>query len=175
MARRRAQVQPGKKVAILGAGPIGLITAIIAAAFGADTIVITDVSSSKLAFAAQHCPRTQTLLTNPSDGPADVAQQLQQQCFQGSAPEVVIDCAGFQQTLETGLRVVAAGGKMVLVGMGQERMMVPAALLTVKEVDLLGSFRCASCRLGGLWCLKGSAYHANILTACAAAVLPPSP
>jgi L-iditol 2-dehydrogenase len=134
-------VQPGKKVAILGAGPIGLITAITAAAFGADAIALTDVSKTKLGFATQHCPWAKTLLINPADGPADVAQQLQQQCFQGSAPEVVIDCAGFQQTVETGLRVVAAGGKVVLVGMGQERLSVPALLLTVKEVDLLGSFR----------------------------------
>jgi len=128
-------------VAILGAGPIGLITAIVAAAFGADAIAITDISTTKLGFASQHCPRAQPLLINPKDSPADVADQLLQQCFGGSAPEVVIDCAGFQQTLETGLRVVGAGGKVVLVGMGQEHMSIPATLLTVKEVDLLGSFR----------------------------------
>lgn len=138
---RRAQVQPGKKVAILGAGPIGLITAIVAAAFGADAIAITDISTTKLGFASQHCPRVQPLLINPKHSPAGVAEQLLQQCFEGSAPEVVIDCAGFQQTLETGLRAVGAGGKVVLVGMGQEHMSIPATLLTVKEVDLLGSFR----------------------------------
>jgi threonine dehydrogenase-like Zn-dependent dehydrogenase len=140
---RRAQVQPGKKVAILGAGPIGLITAIVAAAFGADAIAITDISHTKLTFASQHCPRVQPLLISPADTPADVAATLTQCCFQGSAPEVVIDCAGFQQTLEAGLRVVAPGGRVVLVGMGQEYMRMPATLLTVKEVDLLGSFRWA--------------------------------
>lgn len=138
---RRAQAAPGKKVAILGAGPIGLITAIVAAAFGADTIAITDISSTKLGFASQHCPRVHPLLISPKDSPSEVAAQLQQKCFGGAAPEVVIDCAGFQQTLETGLRVVAAGGRVVLVGMGQEHMTIPATLLTVKEVDLLGSFR----------------------------------
>lgn len=143
-ACRRAQVQPGKKVAILGSGPIGLITAMVAAAFGADSIAITDKSSSKLGFAAQHCPRVQTLVVNPDDSPAAVAEQLQQQCFAGSAPECVIDCAGFQQTLETGLRVVAPGGKVVMVGMGQEEMQLPAIILTVKEIDLLGSFRYAN-------------------------------
>lgn len=138
-------MQPGTKVAILGAGPIGLITAIVAAAFGADAVAITDISASKLDFASQHCPRVQPLLINPSDSPTDVAGKLQRQCFDGAAPEIVIDCAGFQQTLETGLRVVAAGGRLVLVGMGQESMNIPATLLTVKEVDLLGSFRCVWC------------------------------
>jgi threonine dehydrogenase-like Zn-dependent dehydrogenase len=134
-------VQPGRKVAILGAGPIGLITAIVAAAFGADSISITDISSTKLGFASQHCPRVQPLLISPTAGPAEVAASLRQQCFGGTEPEIVIDCAGFQQTLQTGLRVVAPGGRVVLVGMGQEQMAIPATLLTVKEVDLLGSFR----------------------------------
>lgn len=141
LSLRRAQVQPGKKCAVLGAGPIGLIVAMVAAAFGADAIAITDVSTTKLDFASQHCPRVQPLLINPNDSPTDVAEQLQQCCFAGASPEVVIDCAGFQQTLETGLRVVKEGGVVVLVGMGQEHMSIPAALLTVKEVDLLGSFR----------------------------------
>jgi threonine dehydrogenase-like Zn-dependent dehydrogenase len=56
-------------VAILGSGPIGLITAMVAAAYGADTVAITDKSSSKLGFAAQHCPRVQTMVVSPDDSP----------------------------------------------------------------------------------------------------------
>jgi threonine dehydrogenase-like Zn-dependent dehydrogenase len=134
-------VQPGKKVAILGAGPIGLITAQVAAAFGADVIAITGTSDTKLGFASQHCPRVQPLLINRTDDPADVAAALTQSCFKGSAPEVVIDCVGVQQTLETGIRVVAPGGRVVMVGMGEECLRLPATLLTFKEVDLMGSFR----------------------------------
>ncbi|CAN0435839.1 unnamed protein product, partial [Scytosiphon promiscuus] len=42
-ACRRAGVTPGQKVAILGAGPIGLVTMMVAKAFGAAVTVVTDV------------------------------------------------------------------------------------------------------------------------------------
>lgn len=59
----------------------------------------------------------------------------------GLQPDVVIDCVGVQSTLEAAVRAVAPGGKIVLVGMGSEQLLLPATLLTCKEVDLLGSFR----------------------------------
>eukprot|EP00775_Hariotina_reticulata_P005550 gene5550-5786_t len=61
-----------------------------------------------------------------------------------AAPDIVIDCVGVQQTLDTAVRAVAAGGKVVLVGMGAEDITLPAQLMTCKEVDLLGSFRYAN-------------------------------
>ena len=41
-------VQPGQKVAVLGAGPIGLVTMMVAKAFGAAVTVVTDVSEERL-------------------------------------------------------------------------------------------------------------------------------
>jgi hypothetical protein len=110
-----------------------------------------DVRQSCLDFAAQHYNAT-TLLTTPQQSPTDVAQQLQHKlaavagtdAATGLQPDVVIDCVGMQQTLEAAVRVVAPGGKIVLVGMGSEQLQLPATLLTCKEVDLLGSFRCAA-------------------------------
>ncbi|WIA20572.1 hypothetical protein OEZ85_004961 [Tetradesmus obliquus] len=153
-ACRRAQVQPGKSVAVLGAGPIGLVVLMCAQAFGADQVVITDVRQSCLNFAAQHYAAT-TLLTTPQQTPSDLAQQLQHTLAAAAAgadptpaaataagvPDIVIDCVGVQQTLEAAVRAVAPGGKIVLVGMGSDQLQLPATLLTCKEVDLLGSFR----------------------------------
>jgi L-iditol 2-dehydrogenase len=116
-----------------------------------------DVRQSCLDFAAQHY-NAATLLTTPQHTPADVAQQLQKtlaaaaaghqptaadaaDTLAGIQPDVVIDCVGMQQTVEAAVRAVAPGGKIVLVGMGSEQLLLPATLLTCKEVDLLGSFR----------------------------------
>jgi threonine dehydrogenase-like Zn-dependent dehydrogenase len=151
----------------------------VAAAFGADTVAITGTRDTKLTFASQHCPRVQPLLINPSDAPADVAAALSQRCFQGSAPEVVIDCVGVQQTLETAIRVVVPGGKVVMVGMGQEDIQLPATLLTFKEVDLMGSFRyvcpgsCSEHRVQGhpdsIWSPKfGVVRQQRVVSLCAA-------
>lgn len=45
--------QPGQKVAILGAGPIGLVSMMVAKAFGAAELVVTDVSDERLRVAKE--------------------------------------------------------------------------------------------------------------------------
>lgn len=44
----------GLAVAVLGAGPIGLLCAVTAVAFGAVSVVLCDVSSDRVAFAREH-------------------------------------------------------------------------------------------------------------------------
>lgn len=153
-------MQPGKSVAVLGAGPIGLLVLMCAKAFGADQVVITDIRQSNLDFVSQHYKAT-TLHTRPDLKPAEVAALLQQAFTEGDvahsaaaaataagqpsavlrSPDIVIDCVGVQQTLEAAVRAVAPGGTVVLVGMGAEELQLPATLVTCKEIDLLGSFR----------------------------------
>jgi len=50
-ACQRAGVTAGSVVAVMGAGPIGLVSFLVAKAFGADRVVITDVSAERLEFA----------------------------------------------------------------------------------------------------------------------------
>ena len=50
-AVRRGGVAPGKRVAVLGAGPIGLMVLMAARVFGADRVVISDLENEKLAIA----------------------------------------------------------------------------------------------------------------------------
>jgi hypothetical protein len=52
-AVRRGGVSVGKRVAVLGAGPIGLVTLMSARVFGADAVVATDLSARKLDVAVQ--------------------------------------------------------------------------------------------------------------------------
>jgi L-iditol 2-dehydrogenase len=51
-ACRRAHVAPGTRVLVTGAGPIGLIAAQAARAYGADSLTVTDVNPYRLAVAA---------------------------------------------------------------------------------------------------------------------------
>jgi len=48
---RRAQLAPGKTVLVTGAGPIGLIAAQTARAYGADAVTVTDVNPHRLRLA----------------------------------------------------------------------------------------------------------------------------
>lgn len=138
----RAGVQPGKTVVILGAGPIGMVTLLCAKAFGADAIAVTDIKESNLQLVESYgATPVQVSLREP---PQEISSRLKGALAAASGVDVVIDCAGFQQTLDTAMDVVTPGGKIVLVGMGQEHLKLPAHVLTCKEIDLCGSFRYAN-------------------------------
>ena len=53
-ACQRAEIRPGSRVLVAGAGAIGIIAAQTARAFGASEVYITDVSPERLAFARDH-------------------------------------------------------------------------------------------------------------------------
>ncbi|KAK2076783.1 hypothetical protein QBZ16_005009 [Prototheca wickerhamii] len=138
-ACRRGGVCPGKRVLVLGAGPIGLVALVCAKAFGADAVAITDVRQEALDKArelgADHTLRIETQQTGE-----DVADRVKAlACPEGF--DVVIDCAGFESTMRTALAAAAAGGRVVLVGMGQTEMSLPLGSASIREVDILGCFR----------------------------------
>jgi L-iditol 2-dehydrogenase len=134
----KANIRPGMRVLITGAGPIGLVTLLSAGAFGASEIVITDVDERRLAIAAAAAPGVKALCVAGKTmaevlvmigGPASV--------------DVTMDCAGFETTVEVALEATTNGGKVLLIGMGcsTRSMHVPLLPAAIREVDLLGSFR----------------------------------
>ena len=47
-AAKRVDLQPGSTVAIMGMGPVGLMTVVVAKAFGASNIIVTDLEDARL-------------------------------------------------------------------------------------------------------------------------------
>uniref|UniRef100_A0A1D2A890 Enoyl reductase (ER) domain-containing protein n=1 Tax=Auxenochlorella protothecoides TaxID=3075 RepID=A0A1D2A890_AUXPR len=138
-ACRRSGVSPGKRVLILGAGPIGLVALLSASAFGADCVAITDLRQEALDLARELGARV-TQRTLHDETPEEAARKLKE----SAAPDgfdIVIDCAGFESTMQTALAAAAPGAKVVLVGMGQVEMKLPLGSASIREVDILGSFR----------------------------------
>lgn len=141
-ACRRGKVEPGKNVVILGAGPIGLMTLAAALSFGATSVTITDINPDNIKLAQKmgatntHChPRTAT--------PPEIAEYLKK-LLSPIGPEIVIDCVGFESTVQTAIRCCCMGGKVVVVGMGQDNMTLPMSTVGVHELDVLGCFRYAN-------------------------------
>jgi L-iditol 2-dehydrogenase len=124
-ACRRAGVAPGKKVAIMGAGPIGLVTLLAAQAFGADVVAITDLQQKNLDLAAEICPGVLTHVVPSGEEPENTAMALKNAAREATRDdtlggfEIVIDCAGFEPTVRTALAVAGPGGRVVMVGLGQ--------------------------------------------------------
>ncbi|MCR4403651.1 MAG: alcohol dehydrogenase catalytic domain-containing protein [Firmicutes bacterium] len=132
-AVKRARVAPGDTVAILGAGPVGLLTLQVAKASGAFTVV-ADVMAWKLELA-----RRLGADAAISGSRQDLLAALEEATRQRGA-SVVIETAGVPSTVEAALQLVAPGGRVILVGLAQTAAEVVPSRIVSNEVDVLGSY-----------------------------------
>ncbi|WP_309082137.1 NAD(P)-dependent alcohol dehydrogenase [Zhihengliuella sp.] len=128
-ACRRAGVVPGAKVLITGAGPIGVLTAQVARAFGATEVIISDPIPHRRAYAEA---RGVTLALDPAE--ADLGRYDQH--F-----DVYIDASAHAGAIGSAFPAIRPGGTAVLVGMGGLNLEVPIALIQHREITLTGTYR----------------------------------
>lgn len=131
----KAGVRPGSRVLVTGAGPIGLLVTQVARAFGASSVVVTDVNVHRLALAAR-LGATRTI---------DVSTQDLATAFDDtSAPDVFIDASGVPAVVKAGVRALARAGRAVLVGMGADEVALPVSRIQNFELTVTGTFRYAN-------------------------------
>ena len=125
-ASRKAEVKPGERVLVTGAGPIGLLAGQVARAFGAAQVTITDVSEFRLGVA-----RTLGLDARAATDP--LTQEY----------DVLIECSGAPAAVRSGMRALARAGRAVLVGMGPDEVPMEVPLIQTRELQVTGTFRYA--------------------------------
>jgi L-iditol 2-dehydrogenase len=130
-ACRRGGVAPGARVLVTGAGPIGLVCAQAARAYGASEVVVTDVNASRLALAEQ----LGAVAVDVSRTPVGEA---------GVEPDVLLECSGHPAATRDAIRTVARAGRVVLVGMGSDELALPLPYVQDHELVLTGAFRYAN-------------------------------
>jgi L-iditol 2-dehydrogenase len=148
-ACERAEIRPGSRVLIAGAGPIGIIAAQAARAFGATEIHISDISDDRLAFALQHGA---THAINPKT-----------QSTEGLAVDAFIDASGAPQAVSSGILAVGPAGRVVLVGLGADTIDIPIAHIQNNEIWLSGVFRYTNTWPLGIQLLASGAIDLDIL------------
>ncbi|XP_066492333.1 sorbitol dehydrogenase [Tiliqua scincoides] len=136
-ACRRAGVTLGSKVFICGAGPIGLVTLLIAKVMGAAQVVISDLSAPRLEKAKEL--GADFTIQIRSEKPEEVAHIVKNTL--GCMPEITVECTGVEASIHTGIYATRSGGTMVLVGLGSEMVTLPIVNAAVREVDIKGIFR----------------------------------
>lgn len=139
---RQAQITPGQSVVVMGAGPVGLLCAAVARAFGADLVCSVDVVDSKLEV-ARRLAATHTYSAK-SVSPQENANNLKELLGRPGGVDAVIDASGAASSIQTSLHVVRAGGTFVQGGMGRSDIEFPIMALCQKEVTARGSFRYGS-------------------------------
>jgi 2-desacetyl-2-hydroxyethyl bacteriochlorophyllide A dehydrogenase len=131
-AVRRANVQPGQNVLVVGAGPIGIAAALFAQLKGGNVTVL-DAREDRLAFCRSALNVPHTVVANAND--KDRLSELSN----GEFFDVVFDATGNVKAMERGLEFVAHGGTYVLVSIVLDRISFPDPEFHKRETTLLGS------------------------------------
>ena len=136
-AAAKARIVPGDVAVVLGAGPIGMVTALAALAGGCSRIVIADPVAAKLELAAALGPVVPVLAGNES--PAEVARAL----TGGWGADIVFECSGAAAAAAGVVEPLRPGGCAVLVGMPGEPIAFDVVAAQVKEARVETVFRYA--------------------------------
>ncbi|GMT17004.1 hypothetical protein PFISCL1PPCAC_8301, partial [Pristionchus fissidentatus] len=138
---RRAGLTVGQKVFVLGAGPVGLLSALVALTHGVSSIVISDIDDGRLAL-AKKCGVHHTVNVRGLT-PAEARQKVMDAL--GGQPDAALECTGVGSSIETAITTTRSGGVVVLVGMASDRCDLPILAAASREVDLRGIFRYRNC------------------------------
>jgi threonine dehydrogenase-like Zn-dependent dehydrogenase len=125
-----AGVLPGC-VAVLGAGPIGLLAAQVARRAGAHRLLVSETDPERRRWAGA----VANVVTSP-DGLDDAVREA----TDGRGADLVVDAVGLDVTRADSVRLLVRGGVALWLGMHDQESTVPAFDAVVKEQRVQGSF-----------------------------------
>jgi 2-desacetyl-2-hydroxyethyl bacteriochlorophyllide A dehydrogenase len=126
----KAGVEPDAPVVVVGAGPIGLVTALVLRARGFERLVLISRNAARARAAQELGLRT----VGAEDAATDALTALN-----GDAPAAVFECAGTPSAATLALELVRPLGRVVLVGIALEGLSLPATAIVFKEAELVGA------------------------------------
>lgn len=138
-ASKRAGLQPGSTVAIMGMGPVGLMAVVAAKAFGAKEIYVADLEPLRLEAAIK---QGATKAINIHDNnPVELIRKW----TRGRGVDVAFETAGNPKALQAALASIRRGGKLSIVGLPpQDEIPLNVPLIADNEIDIYGIFRYAN-------------------------------
>lgn len=129
---RRAQVQPGQRVLVVGVGPIGMATAVFAKLKGAEVTVL-DSQASRIDFCRQTLGMDHGVVVSPDT--RDALSAL----TGGEFYDAVFDATGSPRAMEAGFGYVGHGGSYVLISVVAADITFNDPEFHKRETTLLGS------------------------------------
>lgn len=130
-----AGVEPGMRVLVLGAGPIGALALAAMAAMGVQDLVCVEPAPLRQELARSVGAREVLV---PSD--LEVPSIAEPQRIVSGAVDVVLECSGAASAMEAGLAQLVRGGTLVLVGAGIEPPRFDPNRILLNELVITGAF-----------------------------------
>ncbi|XP_037048754.1 sorbitol dehydrogenase-like [Bradysia coprophila] len=141
-ACRRAGVKTGDVVLVVGAGPIGMSSVLVAKAFGASKILVTDINAKRVMAAHELGADFSYVLKSGSDAEKNAEEIV---ALLGDAPHVTLECTGAAAAVSLALYATRFSGTVCLVGIASGLSNVPLIYAVAKEVTITTSLRYANC------------------------------
>ena len=116
-----ARVGPGKTVAVVGYGAVGLCGVIAAKRLGAEQIILMDRHKNRIALAKEF--GATDIVTERGDEAIERVREL----TRGLGAHSILECVGYEESTRTALRIARPGGAVGRVGVPQDKRM-PAAM-----------------------------------------------
>lgn len=123
----------GMNILVLGAGPIGNLTAQVAKGQGARSVMITDVSDFRLGI-ARDCGMEHGVNTRSEDLPSALDR-----VFGPDRADAILECVGAQKTIEQAVLAARKGTDIVVVGVFADKPIVDLGLVQDHELRLIGT------------------------------------
>jgi threonine dehydrogenase-like Zn-dependent dehydrogenase len=131
-AVRRAGLQPGETLLVVGGGPIGQSAVLAARFIGAARILASEPDAARRELMARLGAETIDPATR--EVPTEVGRIL------GGPVDRALDAVGLEATLRTALEATRLGGTVCLAGLAAPRIGLDAYRLSVQERGIMGTF-----------------------------------
>jgi L-iditol 2-dehydrogenase len=123
----------GMNLLILGAGPIGNLTAQSAMGLGAKSVLITDISDSRLEI-AKNCGIDHMLNVAFENLETSVEEY-----FGLDGADAILECVGIEDTITAAVNLARKGTDIVVVGVFADKPCVDIGLVQDKELRVIGT------------------------------------
>jgi L-iditol 2-dehydrogenase len=126
-ANSRAETGEGETVVIVGAGPVGVLCAMVAKERGVASVTMVDRAKERR-------DRARAIIGATVLAPSQFVDA-------GASFDIVVECSGSAAGSASAAAAVRTEGRLVIVGVGAERLDLPMNLVQEGEVRITGSHR----------------------------------
>lgn len=137
-AATKARIKPGDNAVVMGAGPIGLVTALSALAAGCARVYVTDLADQKLGIAGALSPAI-----TPVNGQSENLVDLVKRDTDGWGVNVVFEATGSPHAAKTVFEPLCPGGCVVMIGGQPDPIQYDAGAAMIREARVENIFRYA--------------------------------
>lgn len=135
-AARKAQIKPGDLALVIGAGMIGLVTAMAAIAGGCNKVIITDIVQEKLDLASYFGMMSVNVTREDLN-------EIVSKVTNGWGTDIVFEASGSEDAVLKVFEPLCPGGRVVFIGMPTHPVPMDIVSAQVKEARIETIFRYA--------------------------------